>query len=73
MFIFCRYRLREYKQVFTGTDMCDWLLEVGLSHDRGEAIEYGRTLVIGHITRHVTNEHHFHDMPYFYQFIEDDD
>ena len=53
--------------------MCDWLLEVGLSHDRGEAIEYGRTLVIGHITRHVTNEHHFHDLPYFYQFMDDDE
>lgn len=68
-----KYRLKEYKQVFTGTDMCDWLIEVGLAHDRTEAIEYGRTLLTGHMISHVTNEHHFHDLPYFYHFIEDED
>ncbi|XP_052096045.1 integral membrane protein GPR155-like isoform X2 [Mytilus californianus] len=68
-----KYRLKEYKQVFTGTDMCDWLLEVGLAHDRGEAIEYGRFLVTGHIVSHVTKEHHFHDLPYFYNFIEEEE
>lgn len=68
-----KYRLREYKQVFTGTDMCDWLLEVGLSHDRGEAVEYGRALVTGKVVQHVSKEHHFHDLPYFYHFVEDDD
>lgn len=72
-FSFSRYNFREYKEVFTGLEMCDWLTEVGLVHDRGEAVKYGRTLLIGRVIAHVKNEHHFHDLPYFYFFLDDEE
>lgn len=72
-FPFSRYNFREYKEVFTGLEMCDWLTEVGLVHDRGEAVKYGRTLLIGRVIAHVKNEHHFHDLPYFYFFLDDEE
>lgn len=59
--------------MFTGLEMCDWLTEVGLVHDRGEAVKYGRTLLIGRVIAHVKNEHHFHDLPYFYFFLDDEE
>ncbi|KAJ8314204.1 hypothetical protein KUTeg_008765 [Tegillarca granosa] len=67
-----KYRLRTYSEVFSGTDMCDWLIEIGLAKDRGEAINYGRQLLIGQVISHVTSEHHFHDLPYFYNFTDHD-
>lgn len=66
------FRLQRYKSVFTGQDMCNWLIEVGLARDRSEAVTYAQSLLIGQVLRHVTNEHHFHDMPYFYQFTDID-
>ncbi|XP_033763024.1 LOW QUALITY PROTEIN: integral membrane protein GPR155-like [Pecten maximus] len=66
------YRLQEYKAVFTGQDMCNWLLEVGLARDRSEAVTYAQSLLIGQVLQHVSKEHHFHDMPYFYRFLEID-
>lgn len=68
-----RYRLRTYNSVFCGSSMCDWLIEVGLCRDRNEAVVYGRTLLRGQVISHVTSEHDFHDMPYFYKFLEDGD
>lgn len=68
-----KYNFREYKDVFTGMELCDWLTEVGLVHDRGEAVKYGRTLLIGRVIAHVKNEHHFHDLPYFYFFLDDEE
>ena len=68
-----RYRFRTYERVFCGTKLCDWLIKVGLCHDKAEAINYGRTLLIGQIICHVANEHHFHDMPYFYRFMEEEE
>lgn len=73
VFWYCRFNFREYKDVFTGQEMCDWLTEVGLVHDRGEAVKYGRTLLIGRVIAHVKNEHHFHDLPYFYFFLDDEE
>lgn len=68
-----KYRFRTYDHVFCGSRLCDWLIKVGLCHDRAEAINYGRTLTIGQIISHVANEHHFQDMPYFYRFIDEDE
>ncbi|XP_048753740.2 integral membrane protein GPR155-like isoform X3 [Ostrea edulis] len=68
-----RYNFREYRDVFTGLELCDWLTKVGLVHDRGEAVKYGRTLLIGRVIAHVKNEHHFHDLPYFYSFLDDEE
>ncbi|XP_052804651.1 integral membrane protein GPR155-like [Mya arenaria] len=68
-----KYRFRTYNKVFCGTSLCDWLQEVGLVHTRGEAVSYGRTLLRGRVICHVTEEHDFHDMPYFYRFLEEDE
>ncbi|XP_050419231.1 integral membrane protein GPR155 [Patella vulgata] len=67
-----RYRLRMYKDVFTGKALCDWLINVGLAKDRLEAIEYGRHLTMGRTLAHVTGEHFFHDLPYFYRFLSNE-
>ncbi|XP_060070719.1 integral membrane protein GPR155-like [Ylistrum balloti] len=66
------YRLQEYKAVFTGQEMCDWLIEVGLAQDRSDAVTYAQSLLIGQVLQHVTKEHHFHDMPYYYRFLDVD-
>ncbi|KAL3831565.1 hypothetical protein ACJMK2_023304 [Sinanodonta woodiana] len=67
------YQLRTYEAVFTGTDLCDWLLRVGLARDRGEAVNYGKTLLVGQVICHVSKEHNFHDMPYFYRFMSEEE
>ncbi|XP_071102549.1 lysosomal cholesterol signaling protein-like isoform X1 [Haliotis cracherodii] len=64
-----RYRLRKYRNVFIGHDLCDWLMKAGVCRDRGECVTYGRQLVLGRCIAHVTGEHHFHDLPYFYKFL----
>lgn len=66
-----RYHLRSYKQVFSGCQMVAWLIDSHIVNDSGEAVEYGRALLRGRIIRHVKEEHDFHDIHYFYQFIED--
>ena len=49
--------------------MINWLIRVGLAHDRSEALRYGRHLLDGRIIRHIKGEYHFHDQPYFYKFL----
>ncbi|VEN45839.1 unnamed protein product [Callosobruchus maculatus] len=49
-----RWRLKIYKNVFTGEQFVDWLIEVGLARDRIEAVNYARHLVEG--TRLVINK-----------------
>ena len=61
------YRFRKYENVFTGTEFIDWLIEVGLANERSEGVTYGRRLLDGGVLEHVTGEHHFMDMPYFYR------
>jgi hypothetical protein len=51
--------------------MVAWLIDSHIVNDSGEAVEYGRALLRGRIIRHVKEEHDFHDIHYFYQFIED--
>ncbi|KAL4221937.1 hypothetical protein ACF0H5_017989 [Mactra antiquata] len=68
-----KYRFRSYNDVFCGTSLCDWLVEVGLCHERYDAVTYGQTLLRGQIIAHVSKEHDFHDMPYFYRFLVEDD
>ncbi|XP_053373274.1 integral membrane protein GPR155-like isoform X2 [Mercenaria mercenaria] len=68
-----KYKFRTYNKVFCGTSFCDWMVEVGLCRGRGEAVTYGQTLLRGQIIGHVTSEHDFHDMPYFYRFLEDEE
>ena len=37
------------KGVFYGSDLVDWLIEVGLTHSRQDAVTYGQHLVTGNI------------------------
>lgn len=54
--------------MFGGKELVDWLLMVGLAHDRTDAVKYGRQLLQGGIIRHIDNLHHFHDQALFYTF-----
>jgi len=63
-----RWRLKKYRSVFLGTELVDWLILVGLAHDRSQALRYGRYLLSGRLIRHIGNEYHFHDQPFFYTF-----
>lgn len=67
-----RWRLKWHNSVIVGTELVDWLILVGLAHDRSQAVRYGRHLVAGRVIRHIHNEYHFHDQPYFYTFLPTD-
>ncbi|ETE59605.1 Integral membrane protein, partial [Ophiophagus hannah] len=54
--------------VFFGCDLVNWLLEVGLALDRGEAVVYGERLVKGGIIQHITNDFEFRDERLYYHF-----
>ncbi|XP_063964383.1 lysosomal cholesterol signaling protein-like [Lytechinus pictus] len=68
-----KYHLRTYKNVFRGSDLVDWLLEVGLAEGRIEASNYATRLLLGRILEHTHQEHHFHDNGLFFRFIEDEE
>uniref|UniRef100_A0A1B0CM07 Putative intracellular signal transduction n=1 Tax=Lutzomyia longipalpis TaxID=7200 RepID=A0A1B0CM07_LUTLO len=65
-----RWRIRTYRRVFFGNTFVDWLVKVGLAHDRIEATKYGRHLVDGRILRHINNVYHFHDKNLLYTFCD---
>ncbi|CAL1582310.1 unnamed protein product [Knipowitschia caucasica] len=53
---------------FVGSELVDWLLQVGLALDRGEAVLYGTRLQSGGVLRHVNHQHSFQDSLLFYCF-----
>ncbi|XP_038607829.1 integral membrane protein GPR155 isoform X1 [Tachyglossus aculeatus] len=55
---------------FCGCDLVNWLIEVGLASDRGEAVIYGDRLVQGGVVQHITNEFEFRDDYLFYRFLQ---
>ncbi|XP_076338963.1 lysosomal cholesterol signaling protein-like [Tachypleus tridentatus] len=59
--------------VFTGDELVDWLLAVGLAHDRKEGEHYGRNLLLGRVIQHISHAHHFHDGAYMYYLSEKND
>ena len=67
MVYFIRYHLRVYENVFTGTELVDWLLTKQLVNSREDAVNYGDILLQGQIIEHAFQEHNFHDENYFYQ------
>ncbi|KAB7500316.1 Integral membrane protein [Armadillidium nasatum] len=67
-----RCRLKQLPNVFAGSELVDWLMLVGLAHDRTDAVKYGRHLLQGRVIRHVENMHHFHDQPLYYTFRHDE-
>lgn len=68
-----RFRFKRYEGVFTGAELCEWLIGAGLACDQAEAVAYGRRLVLGRVIAHVTGEHHFQYSPFFYRFVEEED
>ncbi|XP_014666770.1 PREDICTED: integral membrane protein GPR155-like [Priapulus caudatus] len=64
------HSMKTYKSVFCGNELVDWLLEIGLVHDRPEGVKYGRQLLNGRIICHHSNTYTFYDLPYFYKFLE---
>ncbi|KAH8389527.1 hypothetical protein KR200_003669 [Drosophila serrata] len=63
-----RWRIRVYRKVFYGSEFVSWLIEVGLSKDRMEAVHYARHLVDGRVLRHINNVYHFEDKLLLYNF-----
>ena len=61
-----RYHLRTYEDVFTGTELVDWLINKQLVNSREDAVSYGEILLKGQVIEHVLQEHYFHDENYFY-------
>lgn len=70
MFVDCRWQLKEYRDVFCGNEMVDWLLLMGLARDRSQAEKYGQGLLEGEVIHHVDGRKDFHDQPYFYSFVQ---
>lgn len=59
----------EGGRAFLGKDLVDWLLAVGLCHDRTRAERYGRDLLDGGIIRHVGSGRHLEDGGRAYVFV----
>ncbi|KYN35218.1 hypothetical protein ALC56_10393 [Trachymyrmex septentrionalis] len=65
----CRRRLlRVYRGVFSGTDLVNWLLEVGIVDNREDAVRYGRCLLESRVLQHVDGTRHFYDENLLYTF-----
>uniref|UniRef100_A0A3P9JFL6 G protein-coupled receptor 155a n=1 Tax=Oryzias latipes TaxID=8090 RepID=A0A3P9JFL6_ORYLA len=54
---------------FLGCEFVDWLLQVGLAQDRGEAVLYGTQLQQGGVLQHIKDEFSFQDSPLYFYFI----
>lgn len=68
-----RVFLTRYENVFSGTDLVDWLLINGLCQTRAEAVDYGRSLIMGRVIYHVDFAHDFADQSgYYYRFADPD-
>ncbi|KAK5638084.1 hypothetical protein RI129_012379 [Pyrocoelia pectoralis] len=63
-----RWRIKIYKNVFSGRKFADWLIEVGLARDRTEAVNYAQHLIEGRVLKHINGVYHFHDRNLLYNF-----
>lgn len=54
---------------FLGCELVDWLQQVGLAQDRGEAVLYGTQLQQGGVLQHIGQEYCFQDGRLYYRFI----
>lgn len=59
---------RTMVDCFLGCELVEWLLQVGLALDRGEAVLYGTRLQQGGVLRHVSHQHGFQDSHLYYCF-----
>jgi hypothetical protein len=63
------YRLKTYKDCFTGTEAVDLLLSSGITSSRQDAVLIGRAFTYEYnLFQHVANDHEFEDAAYFYRF-----
>ncbi|CAK8697984.1 lysosomal cholesterol signaling protein-like isoform X2 [Clavelina lepadiformis] len=63
-----RSGIRNYSNVLRGSDLCSWLVDVGLASDRNEAVIYGQDLMMGRLLKHVSDKQFFYDSQYLYEF-----
>lgn len=54
---------------FLGCELVEWLQQVGLAQDPGEAVLYGKRLQDGGVLQHIKQEHDFLDSPLYYYFM----
>ncbi|XP_033120648.1 integral membrane protein GPR155-like isoform X2 [Anneissia japonica] len=64
-----RYHFKTYSNVFKGSKLVDWLLDIGLAEERADGVDYGKRLLQGRVIQHILQEHNFEDCNYLYEFI----
>uniref|UniRef100_A0A8C6PWU0 G protein-coupled receptor 155a n=1 Tax=Nothobranchius furzeri TaxID=105023 RepID=A0A8C6PWU0_NOTFU len=57
-----RCGMKTMADCFLGCELVDWLQQVGLAQDRGEALLYGTRLQQGGVLLHIKQEYSFEDM-----------
>ncbi|MEQ2206125.1 hypothetical protein XENOCAPTIV_023611 [Xenoophorus captivus] len=63
-----RCGVRTMLDCFRGCELVDWLQQVGLAQDRGEAVLYGTRLEQGRVLQHIKQEYSFEDSQLHYYF-----
>ncbi|GAA6231177.1 integral membrane protein GPR155 isoform X1 [Lates japonicus] len=59
---------RTMVDCFLGCELVEWLQQVGLAQDRGEAVLYGIRLQQGGVLQHIKQEYGFQDSRLYYRF-----
>jgi hypothetical protein len=68
-----KYRMKNYKNCFLGTEAVDFLVQFGFAYSRAEAVFLGRKLAReSRLFEHVARKHDFEDKHYFFQFLQYD-
>jgi hypothetical protein len=62
------FSVNNHSQGFLGSQLVDWLLDVGLVADRITAVHYGNSLLRGRVIRHSENRYYFRDSNLTYEF-----
>ncbi|KAM6979264.1 lysosomal cholesterol signaling protein-like isoform 2-T2 [Tautogolabrus adspersus] len=60
---------RTMVDCFLGSELVEWLQQVGLAQDVGEAVLYGTKLQQGGVLQHINQEHSFQDSSLYYRFL----
>lgn len=54
---------------FLGHELVEWLQQVGLAQDQGEAVLYGTRLQQGGVLQHIKQEYDFQDNQLYYRIV----
>ncbi|XP_056244453.1 integral membrane protein GPR155 [Seriola aureovittata] len=60
---------RTMVDCFLGCELVEWLQQVGLAQDHGEAVLYGMRLQQGGVLQHIKEEYSFQDSRLYYRFM----